>query len=211
MSKERLKSPRARLFVALDLPDDARAGLVQWQARELGDPALRPLAPEAIHMTLVFLGYHCERDVERIAETALAAGGEAPAVRLLPDPLPVPPRGQPRLFALEAESPEAIELQADVSARLAEAGLYEPEKRRFWPHLTIARVRAAKRGAKRRMDVGRRPGPLPEALLEPFKAVRLTLYRSNLRQQGAEYVPLAQKELELPGEASRSGRRRKER
>jgi len=43
VAKERLKSPRARLFVALDLPGPVRAGLVAWQGDALGDPSLRAI------------------------------------------------------------------------------------------------------------------------------------------------------------------------
>ncbi len=43
MAKERLKSPRARLFVALDLPEELRDGIVAWGRQELRDPALRPV------------------------------------------------------------------------------------------------------------------------------------------------------------------------
>jgi len=39
MAKERLKSPRARLFVALDLPEAVRTGIAAWGRRELVDPA----------------------------------------------------------------------------------------------------------------------------------------------------------------------------
>jgi hypothetical protein len=46
------------------------------------------------------------------------------------------------------------------------------------------------------MRVEAPPGPLPAELLEPFGAVRVTLYRSRLRPSGAEYVSLA--ELDLP-------------
>jgi 2'-5' RNA ligase len=46
------------------------------------------------------------------------------------------------------------------------------------------------------MRVETPPGPLPEALLEPLGAVRITLYRSHLRPTGAEYESVAQ--LELP-------------
>jgi 2'-5' RNA ligase len=60
MAKERLKSPRTRLFVALDLPDAVREGLVAWGERELRDPALRPVRPEALHVTLAFLGWSSE-------------------------------------------------------------------------------------------------------------------------------------------------------
>jgi 2'-5' RNA ligase len=202
VSKERLKSPRVRLFVALDLPDAIREGLAAWQREELTDEVLRPSRAETLHMTLAFLGYHPERAIERIAEAATGFEAQAPLIRLLPDPLPVP-RSRPRLYAIDSESDETIALQAEVERRLVEAGFYEPEKRDFWPHLTIARVKQERRkgGGRRRrsgrpMRVEGPPGPLPEALLEPFSGVRITLYRSHLRPTGAEYEPMAQ--LDLP-------------
>ena len=90
MAKERLKSPRARLFVALDLPEDVRAGLVEWQRTALADPALRPVKPESLHMTLVFLGYQAEKDAKAIAKTAFTTDAAAPAVELAAQPLGVP-------------------------------------------------------------------------------------------------------------------------
>ena len=45
------------------------------------------------------------------------------------------------------------------------------------------------------MAVETPPKPLPAEALEPFEAVRVTLYRSNLRSHGAEYVPLASIDL----------------
>ena len=42
MAKQLLKSPRARLFVALDLPDRVREGIGRWQAKALADPAKSP-------------------------------------------------------------------------------------------------------------------------------------------------------------------------
>jgi len=202
VSKERLKSPRARLFVALDLPDSVREGLAAWQQSQLVDEALRPSRPETLHMTFAFLGYHPERAIERIAEAAVGFAAEAPLLRLLPDPVPVP-RSRPRLFAIDTDSDDSVALQAEVERRLVEARFYEPEKRPFWPHLTVARVRSEKReggGRRRRWGrptrVGTPPGPLPNALLEPFRGVRIALYRSHLRPTGAEYESVAQ--LELP-------------
>jgi RNA 2',3'-cyclic 3'-phosphodiesterase len=202
VTKERLKSPRARLFVALDLPEAVRKGLAAWQRKELSDEVLRPSRPETLHMTLAFLDYQPEKDIERIAEAAMGFEAEAPLVRLLADPVPVP-RSRPRLYAIDSESDETIALQAEVERRLVEARFYTPEKRPFWPHLTVARVRQERRegGSRRRrwgrpMPVETPPGPLPGSLLEPFKAVRITLYRSHLRPTGAEYESVAQ--LELP-------------
>lgn len=199
MAKERLKSPRARLFVALDLPGRVRRSLVAWQEREI-EPVreLRPVAPEALHITLAFIGYLPERQVERAAEAATAGlGAAAPRVELRPEPVGRPPN-RPRVVAIEAESPGVVELQAEVSGRLEAERLYRPEKRAFWPHLTVARVRPERRGSRRPAPIERDPGALPADLLEPFDAVRVTLYRSILRPQGARYVPVAS--IELPSE-----------
>lgn len=194
MTKERLKSPRLRLFVALDLPEGMRSGIVEWGRGELADPALRPVRRESLHITLAFLGWRPERDVERIAE--IVAGLESPApIVELSDPAAKPSLRRARLFALPATSPGAVALQAELEEKLVAARLYKPEKRPFWPHVTVARVKSEGRGSKRPQRVVRQPKGLPKALLQPTRLVRVRLYRSELKPTGAEYVPLAQIEL----------------
>jgi 2'-5' RNA ligase len=71
-----------------------------------------------------------------------------------------------------------------VSGALEAGRWYRPEKRPFWPHVTLARVKKGER----------RVAPLPDTPpppSTPFAAARLTLYRSTLRPQGALYEPLA--------------------
>ncbi|HMI80684.1 MAG TPA: RNA 2',3'-cyclic phosphodiesterase, partial [Solirubrobacterales bacterium] len=172
MAKERLKSPRARLFVALDLPEELREGIVTWGRDALADPALRSVAPESLHITLAFLGYRPEKEIERIAEVVREGAAPAPWVELR-DPEPRPPRGRARLYALPAISPGTEALQAGLAQGLSEAGFYEPEKRPFWPHVTVARVRPEARGSRRPAVVSEPPGPIPEELSEPCLAVRL--------------------------------------
>jgi RNA 2',3'-cyclic 3'-phosphodiesterase len=201
VAKERLKSPRARLFVALELPDELREGIVTWQREALRDPALRPVKPESLHMTLVFLGYHPEKQIERIADAALGVDARAPEIRLEPEPVGVPRGKRPRLFALDAPSEGAVELQSQVERRLVDERFYEPEKRPFWPHLTVARTKRAKRGSQKPALVENPPGLLPEQLCHPKSYVRLVLYRSHLRPQGAEYIPMAEKDLK-PAEST---------
>jgi 2'-5' RNA ligase len=196
MAKERLKSPRARMFVALDLPQKVREEIGAWGREALNDPALRPVAPEFLHVTLAFLGYRPERDAERVAAAIEECVAPAPLVQLL-DPVAKPTLRQARLFALPAPSAGAEQIQAQLSELLAGEALYAPERRDFWPHVTVARVRPEGRGSRRPMAVDRPPGALPEALSEPFYGVRLTLYRSVLQPQGARYVPMAQ--VKLPG------------
>jgi 2'-5' RNA ligase len=205
MAKERLKSPRARLFVALDPPEDVRDQLVAWQSRALRDPALRPMRPEALHVTLCFLSYHPEKAIPRIAEVITAVGARPVELRFEREPAPRP-KGRPRLYALGAPSDAAVALQAELSDALEAERFYEPEKRSFWPHLTVARVRSERRppdrgerrGRGRPKRVAKPPAPLPQALTQPFGAVRMALYRSNLKPQGAEYVSLAGVDLPSP-------------
>ena len=204
MAKERLKSPRARLFVALDLPDRVRGGLEAWQATALADPVLRPVRPEALHVTLCFLGYHPERTIESIASVVTGVEPRPVEIRFEADPVPVPPR-RPRLFAAGGRGQAAAALQAELSERLAAEHFYRPEKREFWTHVTVARVRSergsrARGGRGKPMRVESPPGALPDELTEPFEAPRLALYRSYLRPSGAEYVRLAELNLTLAEE-----------
>ncbi len=205
MAKERLKSPRARLFVALDLPEEVREGLARWQGRALSDPALRPMRAEALHVTLVFLAYHPEKAIPRIAEIVDGVGPRPVELRFEPQPSPIP-KGRPRLYAVGGRSESAGALQRELSDALEQARLYEPEKRSFWPHVTVARVRSERlppapgqrRGKGRPRRVEKPPSPLPKALTEPFGAIRLALYRSNLKPQGAEYVRIHGVDLPSP-------------
>lgn len=197
MAKEVGKGKRVRLFVALDLPARVRAGIGAWGERELTDPVLRRVPEESLHVTFAYLGQRDEAEVEPVA-AALRASESPPAPLMeLRSPEQRPPRGRARLFALPVLSPGAEQLQAEVNERLVAAGLYEPEERPFWPHVTLARVRSEGRGTRRPAAVEHPPGELPAALAEPFYGVRLTLYRSQLQPTGARYTPLAQ--VELPG------------
>jgi 2'-5' RNA ligase len=221
--KERPKSPRLRLFVALDLPDRFLDPLTSWQQEAFAERKdLRLLSRYAMHVTLVFLGYQYERDVEKIAEASFSDGA-APFELTPTDLTEIPPR-RPRLYAigLEEKDNRLTDWQTKLAERLKEGGYYEPEKRPFWPHVTVARFKQTERhrpgggvrgGARRGRGAADQPDPLPELpeeLQKPFEAARLTLYKSTLRPQGAEYEPLARVELsgtksEPSGGARRSG------
>ena len=183
---------KQRLFVALDLPDEAREAIVAWQHEALGghSRSLRLVRPDALHVTLVFLGYLTEDPIGVVAETAF---GGVPRVAPRLEPLalkPVPPR-RPRLWSLDLADQDgrAAALQAAISESLAARGLYTPEKRPFWPHVTVARLRPRARAPK--LDV-----PPPAV---PFTADRVVLYRSHLSREGARYEPLSTLALRRSG------------
>jgi 2'-5' RNA ligase len=174
---------RARLFVALDLPADAREALAEWRADAFaGRDDVRLVDPPALHVTLAFLGHVGEELTPRIAEVVRGSGGgEAPELSAT-GVRPQPPR-RPRLFALDLDDRDgrAGAVQAALSGALAGEGLYEPEERPFWPHVTLARVKKGARAA---------PLEAPPPPAEWWQAEAVTLYRSRLSPRGARYEPL---------------------
>jgi RNA 2',3'-cyclic 3'-phosphodiesterase len=192
--KERLKSPRLRLFVALDLPEPFLDALVEWRDRQFADVDGARLLPRAsLHVTLVFLGYQYERDAQTIADICFSEPAGPFELRAT-EATGIPPR-RPRLYALalEDEGGALAAWQSELSDRLHKARLYEPEKRPFWAHLTL--VRGKRDRPLARLD--EQPA-LPPGLRDPFTCERATLYRSTLTPRGAIYDPLAQTHVGSP-------------
>jgi RNA 2',3'-cyclic 3'-phosphodiesterase len=171
-----------RLFVALELPEPARDALVAFR-EAAADPAVwRPVPPEALHLTLAFLGRRPADDVATIEGVLREAAGPAPRLALAGAVL-LPPR-RARVLCASLADPDGTlgELQSRVSDGLAAAGVYVPEKRPFRAHATVARLRP-----------GRRPPREVSAAPEPLElhGDALTLFVSRLHPHGARYEALA--------------------
>ena len=185
------------MFIAVDLPQIVREKIAIWGEAELVDPALRRVSVDSLHVTLAFLGNRPLEDVGRIAE-AMEAVADVPLFLELGGPVGRPSHERPRVIALPVSFPRPVEArQAQLAEILTFERLYEPEKRPFWPHVTVARVRAEGRGSRRPLRVEIPPGPSPTKRTGFFNGVRISLYRSELQPSGARYVPLAQ--VQLPG------------
>ncbi len=169
-----------RLFVALDLPAPAREALAAFRDAAADEAVWRRLPESSFHVTLAFLGHRPEEDVERVAAVL---GGLT-----LPEALPLrlgaglllPPR---RARVLTVEVVGAVgPVQAAVSDALEAIGVYEPERRPFRAHVTVARLRGG----------ARPPRELPGVSCETvaFAGGPVVLYRSRLGRGGASYEPL---------------------
>ena len=179
---------RVRLFVALELPDRVRDDLASWRAPILAaTPALRPVAPESMHVTLCFLGWRRAGEVPAIATACAAASSVARPCLTAAEALWLPPR-RPRVLSVSLTdvSGRLSEAQGRVSRALAAGGWYVPEKRPFLAHVTVARVRKDGR-------VGRVSLPEPPAI--DFEGSAVTLFRSQLTSRGAQYLGLSRVEL----------------
>ena len=176
--------PTVRLFVALDLPEVSRGQMLGWGARALSDiPGVRLQRPEAMHVTLCFLGGQPVGEVEAIAEATRRAVDGSPAPTLMSETaLWLPPR-RPRVAAVEfMDGAGALSaLQAALAGALAQGGWYEPERRRFLAHVTVARI--GRNGPRQPPEL-----PVPPAVSATADAV--SLYRSHTTPSGARYEPL---------------------
>jgi 2'-5' RNA ligase len=172
----------ARLFAALELPAPVRNALGAFgRAAAADDFALRPVRDDALHVTLAFLGHRALDDIDPARE-AVRSVAAAVASLSLGDPLWLAPR-RPHVLTVEVLDADGalFALQERVVEALVDAVGYEPERRRFRPHVTVARVRHG--AAPRR-------GGLPEAPKAQFAGDALVLYRSYLGGGPARYDAL---------------------
>lgn len=180
---------RARLFVALELPEAVRTRLARWACDAL-DARFRLIAARDLHVTVCFLGWRAEAEIEPIAR--LVTGCAQPVGELaLGEPLWLPPR-RPRVLAVELGDGRGWlrALARSVGSELAAHAGHVPEERPFRPHASVARLRA--RGG---LPARARPALEMPGAGEVFAATALTLQRSHLSREGARYEALARVEL----------------
>lgn len=158
--------------MALDLPADARAALPTPPA------PFRAVPAASLHVTLAFLGPRDEGDAERAA----AALAPPPAGELSTSGVVLLPARRPRVMAVRLDDPsgDCRRCQAAVERDLVRAGLQEPERRPWLPHVTIGRARER---------VGPRTA-CPAAPPLAFRPPSVTLYRSVPSPGGARYEAL---------------------
>lgn len=186
MAPERGRERPLRLFVAAALPDDPRAAIAEWQDRVLAArPELR--VNRELHLTLCFLG---DTPVEALPQLQAALAGVElrPMGVAVKGPMLLPERGKRRIVALALEhsgsDPHGLErlhrTQGELTAALVATGHYQPPRRPWLPHVTVARFR--------------RPGqpfPLQNVNFGELCLSRVVLYTSDLDRSGAIHTPLA--------------------
>ena len=178
---------RWRCFVAVELPDPARAAVIRY-LRELR-PTVSGVAwtrPESLHLTLAFLGdvpVPVIPDLRLRLATALARS-ERFAARVVGVGA-FPSLVRPQVLWVGVEAPAVGGLAAAVRGACIAAGLPHDD-RRFRPHVTIGRVRTRRVGSD--LALLARDG---ERDFGTAEIERVVLYRSQLGAGGARHSPLA--------------------
>jgi 2'-5' RNA ligase len=187
-----------RLFVATGVPERHLA----WLREQTADlrsslPGARWTEPAAQHLTLKFLGSTpAELLPKLVGVLEGTAARHAPASVSLSLIGAFPSRRRARVLWMGLEDPADVlrELAADLDSSLRILG-YEPEKRAYTPHLTLARFKS--------------PISVPESTpidghaMSSFVVDHLTLWRSRLHPSGARYEVVETFELKVNGGAKR--------
>ena len=175
-------SPAVRAFIAIELDAAVRERILETMAALRARlKGVRWVQPDALHLTLRFLGPSSANALTCLRDELGPAAARCPATRARVSGLGLfPMRGSPRVLWLGISlAPEAFALQKECERAALAAG-FPPEGRAFKPHLTLGRWREnARRPDLPSLDLG-------ETLLDT-----LVVFRSELRPQGAIHTPLA--------------------
>ena len=173
-----------RAFIAIELPDPVRDVLEGLQeAMPLG----RPVDPEQMHLTLAFLGEQPDELIEA-AHHALE-GIRFPAFELQLAGLGTFGDRQPTVLWAGLREPGQLKALHDrLLPALHGAGIVL-ERRRYRPHVTIARFdRTAQPEHERLARFLQRWETFPSP---PFEVREFVLWRSTLLKSGAAHEELA--------------------
>ncbi len=181
---------RPRLFVGVELPEGVRTAIHDATAPWRGSlPAFRWTPPEALHLTIAFIG-NVDADDLRAIKSAV----EAVAATLSPVPTGLtrlgmfPERGGARVLWVGLEDLEGGLLRVADATTAGLEGFLEADERPSHPHITIARAR--------------RPATVPAAFHDGQVPVArwavdaLTLFRSHLGAGGPRYERLGRWSLQ---------------
>lgn len=176
-----------RAFCAIPVPPEIAAALAPIQARL---PGGRPVAEEALHITLAFFGEHQSPVIEDLhyqlediqaAPITLALSGLGQFGSASPRLIYAAVRPEPRLKALRDRVRRAAD---DAGIRLA--------REQFVPHVTLMRFSKSGLSGEEMVQLSAALAAHAGLALGPWEAEAFILYRSRLGRSGAAYEPLAE-------------------
>lgn len=189
-------SEQLRLFFAVPLAPDLKEPVAQVQQElKMTGAKVSWTKRDSLHFTLKFLGDTPQEQVEELREVASTVAKTIPPHQIQIGGVGgFPSRGRPRVVWLGCsdEGEQLARLGIVLDEALAEAGLAEPERREFAPHLTIGRVRSR----HRREELAAAMAELSDRQVGQMAVNYFVLMQSQLHPQGAIHTLLDRFDLQ---------------
>lgn len=185
-----------RSFIAIDIPRNIKDIIseIQYDLKK-SEADVKWVKPDIIHLTLKFLGNIEEGQVEEIKKSMIqSASGIGPFSMRLTDIGVFPNIKYPRVIwvGLEEESGRLLSLQERIEENLGPLG-FDPEGRKFSPHLTIGRVKSFK-GKSRLVNLIHTRKDI--SINESIAVSEINLMKSELKITGPIYTVLEKVSLQ---------------
>ncbi len=180
-----------RLFIAVDISEHARhlaATLIENLRAQFPNVKVGWERPEKLHLTIKFLGATSDELAAKVSNALRAIAQRSQPFELIISGKGVfPSPRNPRVLWLGTEDPtgDLAILASEVIDAMAEIG-FEPEKRSFKAHVTIARLKepgSARALVNKHLEIQYSP--------VDFAVNQIVLYESQLRPTASVYSKLA--------------------
>ncbi len=181
-----------RLFAGLELPEEVRG---QLAALERGIPGARWLDPDQLHLTVAFVGEVDRRTAVDVSESLAELRIPSLEIEIAGVGHFGPLRRARTVWAGVSPTPPLLRLRKATLRRLEAAGAVV-ERRRYRPHVTLARIRGETGHHLANFLAERNLMRIPA-----FRAGALTLFESRLHRDGATYSALERYPLLEPAPA----------
>jgi 2'-5' RNA ligase len=182
-----------RSFIAIELPESITSALAQLQQELKKSGAdIRWVKPGNIHLTLKFLGDIDEDIVDDIVRVIKGTCNNYESFNLAIQGAGVFPKGKsPRVIWVGVNgNPSVNGIKGEIESGLTPLG-FEQEKRKFTPHLTLGRFRSS-RG---KGSITNNVELLKDQSFGIMDVRAVSLMRSDLRPEGAQYTRIAELKL----------------
>ncbi len=187
-----------RCFIAIDIPNEIRAGLADLEKDLAGRVDIRRgdvkwVEPEGMHLTLKFLGEVPDNQVIDVCRVVEAVASRHEAFDFAVKEVGSFGGRSVRVLWVGAglDCPELLKLQQDLEDEFELAG-WPKEGRQFSGHLTLCRIRNVKAGEK----LGEAAKQYGACDLGVVRAAAVCVYESQLKPEGPIYTRMGRYALQ---------------
>lgn len=184
-----------RIFIAIDISDEARRRVADYIGilrREFTDLRIGWERAEKLHLTLKFLGETNEKQLTELAEIVGKTAAQFSNFELqIAETGVFPLLRKPRILLLgvKDETNNLSKISELLEIKCERIG-FKREKRKFKPHLTIARLREPQKSkeiAQKHLENKFEPSR--------FEASEIVIYESKLQPKGSIYEVISKFEF----------------